>query len=244
MRIGGVLVLLAAVVLCVPPAFAQGNRDVAKCPECSATLEASGWCEKCKAGYAAGLKTSCRSCIVAIHANGWCDGCNVGYADGQKTSCKGCLAAIQADGWCDDCNVGYAGGRKTSCKSCFAAMKAADGGWCEDCKVGYARGLKAKCPKCFAAIKTNGACEDCGTRFRDGHAFKRVALHVQWDEEQFGASEKVRKILSALEDVSGVTIDAASGDVMFELETTKGASVAAVIAALAKGGFEAHEGGH
>jgi hypothetical protein len=45
-------------------------------------------------------------------------------------------------------------------------------------------------------------------------------------------------------DVSGLTIDATSGDVAFELETTNGASAAAVIAALANGGFEAHEGGH
>jgi hypothetical protein len=215
------------------------------CPTCLAAILADGWCDGCKVGYANGRKTSCKGCFEAMTspAGGWCADCKVGYARGLKTKCKTCLAAIQADGWCDGCKVGYAGGRKTSCKCCFAAMKSADGGWCEECGVGHARGLTTKCPKCFAAIRSDGACQDCGTRFKGGRSFRRVALHVHGLAEG-DAAAAIREILAKQKAAGAPAIDKEAEQVAFELETTGGDAVEAIIEAFAAAGFEAHEGDH
>lgn len=242
------------------------------CPDCAAKLDSSGWCDKCGQGVAKGLKTKCKSCLTAIGSDGWCADCKVGYVGGQKTTCKacyaamtsadgewcadckvgyakgvktkcqGCLGALQRDGWCPDCKVGYVAGKKTSCKGCHGLMASAEGGWCPDCNVGHAKGLKTKCKSCFAAIQADGSCKDCGVRFAAGRSFKKVALHMKGLDAD-GAEKKVRDALAAHSGVSGVQVDTKTGWVNFELETTKGAVAADVVAVLKKGGFEAHEKG-
>ncbi len=218
--------------------YAKGLKTT--CPNCLAAIQSDGWCADCRIGYVAGQKATCTSCFAAMSssAGGWCSDCSVGYAKGLKTKCPSCLTAIQSDGWCEDCKVGYVAAKKTSCKSCFEAMSSDAGGWCNDCGVGYASGLKTKCRTCFAAIPVNGTCPDCGVRFQDGRSFQQVALHVEALDSADTAA-KLKDILGDQQGVSAVSVDAAAELVRFEIETTKGATPALVIDALATAGYTA-----
>jgi hypothetical protein len=220
-----------------------------KCRSCLGAMRsaAGGWCEACEVGYVGGSKTKCASCFAAMQVpdGAWCDGCKVGYVGARKTSCRSCFAAMRAPGgaWCDGCKVGYVGARKTSCRSCFAAMRAPDGGWCEGCSVGYARGLETRCRTCFAAIAANGTCDGCGMRFQDGRSLRRVALHVHGLGAE-GATDAVRGILAKQAGVGAIAIEPEKGIARFELDTTDGATVEPIAAALEAAGYAAHEGGH
>jgi len=249
-----------------PQEVAQKTTE--NCPSCKKELE-EGWCDKCRRGFARGLETTCRSCLIAIQGDGWCEGCSVGYVDGKKTACRSCfaamaapigawcedcgvgyskgvktkcrscLAALQEDGWCESCSVGYVDGDKTTCRTCFVAMIDVDGGWCTDCGVGYSKGLSTKCKACLAAMRTDGACDACGIRFKEGRSFVKVSLRVEKLDE--GKAKKLRATLATRPDVTGLQLDFSKGTVGFELETTRGSSAVDIVSLLGAAGIAARD---
>lgn len=225
--------VLPFVLLCV---FALGTQALSSCESVTDASVSPG-------SGAQASPATCSACSAALDAEGWCPRCGVGFAKGLETRCRSCLAAIHEDGWCEGCQVGYVDGQKTKCSSCFAAMSSAAGGWCPDCGVGYSAGLKTKCRSCFDAIAVNGTCEDCGVRFQDGRSFQSVVLHVHGMDSDVVAA-RVQEVLREQEGLGSIRVDAGSGTASFELETTRGATSDAVVAALASAGYSAHPGGH
>jgi hypothetical protein len=126
--------------------------------------------------------TNCAGCKAAAKGNGRCAHCNVGVANSKvyrssvsyrlakgtrvtakaAASCSGCKTAHKSNGRCTDCKVGFVGGRKfTDLDDYQAALTAHK-------TLRVAAKQAEKCEACAVAMVTDGKCESCKIKFKDG----------------------------------------------------------------------------
>ncbi len=139
------------------------------------------------AGHAVDAKSlTCSGCKVAAKTDGSCAHCQVVAANGKfyhsraahilakgkpvsvrKASyCTGCNTAHADNGYCSGCGVGSVAGRAFKEKAQYEAALAA-----------YATITKAvrassQCEACAVAMVTDGSCDHCRVRFKNGKKSK------------------------------------------------------------------------
>jgi hypothetical protein len=126
----------------------QNDRGAAPIQDCScakAKIE-GGWCDKCKAGYLAGVRIESSDLFEALDAHGH-------DVDPASIRCPSCRAALDSDGYCEKCHFGFVQkkaylsrltyliakgeAKKPNQIVCDVCRKNAEHhGWCERCGVG------------------------------------------------------------------------------------------------------------
>ncbi len=131
-------------------------------------------------------KVRCPGCKAAAKDNGRCDHCNIGIANGKAyhsavsyqlakgtrvtaekaASCSGCKTAHKSNGRCTECKVGFVGGRMFKDTDDYQAALVAHK------TLRVAAKQAEKCETCAVAMVTDGECEHCKVKFKDGKKSK------------------------------------------------------------------------
>ena len=78
------------------------------------------------------------------------------------SGCAGCKEAFKSNGWCDKCGVGLVAGRmfkeQSDHKAALVAYKT----------LTKAASAASNCEACAVAMVTDGSCEHCKVKFKDG----------------------------------------------------------------------------
>lgn len=128
--------------------------DTVKCPGCKAAAKTNGICSHCNVGLAGGKLYH----SMLSHK----------LAKGSPTStekvgqCFSCKTAYKKHGRCTACDVGFVSKRMYKEKGEYEAALAAR------TTLVAAVKLSEKCETCAVAMVSDGKCEKCNIRFKDG----------------------------------------------------------------------------
>ncbi len=133
-------------------------------------------------------KIKCTGCKAASKKNGACKGCHVAFNDGKmykapvsqvlskgvavdakKVKCEGCTKALASkkSGYCSACDGGFVGGLAFHGKELYQQAKEA---WST---LTAATKASTHCEKCAVAMVTDGVCDKCEVRYKDGKKAER-----------------------------------------------------------------------
>jgi len=90
-------------------------------------------------------------------------------ASDYETKCTGCKTAHAENGWCTGCNAGFVANRLFESKTAHTIALAAYNVLKEAVVVA------SKCERCAIAMVTDGTCDACKVKFKDGKAVKKAA---------------------------------------------------------------------
>lgn len=140
--------------------------DVEKihCPGCKTAAETGGSCEHCKVHAADGKFF--HSAVAYALAKGKFMSAELVAACPDR--CKGCTTAHSEGGWCDKCNVGFVASRMFESKAVHTVALAAY------TVLKEAVAVAKKCELCAIAMVTDGTCDACNVKFKDGKAVKKA----------------------------------------------------------------------
>ena len=124
------------------------------CPGCKAAAKNDGWCDKCKLALAG--DRAFRSPYAHRIARG--QAVNVEVA----SKCAGCKAARDTNGFCTACNVGYVADRVFSDKESYEQARD------DRTTLQLASRTATKCESCAVGLVTDGECERCKVRYKEG----------------------------------------------------------------------------
>ncbi len=136
----------------------EADGEKIRCPGCKTALKTSGKCKHCKVAAADGklfrspvAHALAKGKLVSTHGTSSC-----------ASGCAGCKEAFRSNGWCDKCGVGLVAGRmfkgQSDHKAALVAYKT----------LTKAASAASNCEACAVAMVTDGSCEHCKVKFKDG----------------------------------------------------------------------------
>lgn len=134
------------------------NKDKMRCPSCKTAFEHNGQCEHCRIGIADGK--AYRSPVSYRLAKGKV--ITEELMSSCPKQCGECKKAYTENGRCEECKVGFVAGRMYTTDEDYKAAQAAH--------AVLVRAAKAAtmCESCATAMVTDGTCDHCKVKFKDG----------------------------------------------------------------------------
>ena len=132
------------------------------CPGCKTAAKTGGSCEHCKVHAADGKFY--HSSVAHALAKG-----KLRSASVSEMKCTSCKTAHAENGWCSGCSAGFIANRLFESKTAHTIALAAYNVLKEAVVVA------SKCERCAIAMVTDGTCDACKVKFKDGKAVKKAA---------------------------------------------------------------------